>query len=82
MGLLYLYLYFIQQSLFGEADSSSASQEFTRILSKANVHYRAHKSLSPFPILSQINPDYTTPLIYLSRVHKYLFKFSIFKICL
>jgi hypothetical protein len=39
-----------------EANSFSANQEILRISRNPEVHYRIHKSPSPAPILSHINP--------------------------
>jgi hypothetical protein len=44
-----------------EAASFAATQEFRNILWNPKVHYRAHKSPPPVPILIQINPDHITP---------------------
>jgi hypothetical protein len=51
-----------------EAASCAATQEFSNIISNPKVHYRVHKSPTPAPILSQINPVHTT-LSYLSETH-------------
>jgi hypothetical protein len=45
----------MEQSRYGEANSSSASQEILRTLWKLNVHYSIHKNLWPVPVLIQIN---------------------------
>jgi hypothetical protein len=49
----------MEQSPFWEANSSSGNQEIPRILWKANVYYRIHKSPPPVAILSQIDPVHT-----------------------
>jgi hypothetical protein len=57
---------------YGEADSWSATQEFTIILWNPKHHRRVYKSLPTVSILSQINPVHSTAS-YPSKLHFNIF---------
>ena len=46
-----------------ETNRFSANQQIPVILCKLMVHYRFHKTLSPTPFLSQINPAHDPILL-------------------
>jgi hypothetical protein len=60
IGLTYLHSYSMEHSPW-EANLFSFSQEITPFLWNPNIHYRIHKSPSPVPTISQINPVHNTP---------------------
>jgi hypothetical protein len=43
-----------------EANSFSVSQEISRIVQNPTAHYHIHNSLTPVPILSQLEPVHKT----------------------
>jgi hypothetical protein len=56
-------LHAAQTSPPGQTDTSSDGKEILGILCKPEVHHRVHKSPTPFPILSQINPVHAPNLV-------------------
>jgi hypothetical protein len=57
----------MEQSLFREAKSSSATQQISRILWNPKVHYRIHNSPPTISILRQIDPAHV--LSHFSEIH-------------
>jgi hypothetical protein len=55
---------FIKEFFFDKLMVRLASQEIIRLLWKAKVHYRVHRSQQPIPILIQIYPIYTHQTYY------------------
>ena len=66
--LVTLYTYSVEQSR-RETNQFSDGQEIPHILWNLKVHYHIYKSLSPFPILSQINPLHALQSHFL-KIHR------------
>ena len=58
----------MQQSPSWEANRFSASQEILHILWNPKVHYCIHTCLSTVPLQSQLDPVYTSTLLFL-KIH-------------
>jgi hypothetical protein len=57
----------VERSPF-EGNSRSTTNDFPKISWNPKFHCRVHKSLPPIPILSRMNPIYTT-LSHVSNIH-------------
>ena len=66
--ITYLLTFSMQPSPSWEANHFSASKEIPRILWNPKVHYHIYKCLSPFPILSEINPVHA-PTSHFLKIH-------------
>ena len=54
----------MEESLSGEADSSSANQEIPRTLRNPKMHYRVHNSPPFVSVLRQIDPVHVSHIMF------------------